>query len=159
MAILEQFEWVVRNVSFFTDEPASQEGDQHPFVIRDIHTKLPKKVTKLFDDAHYAEATFHAAKFVDRRVAKMSGLELSGAALMQQAFNDKNPKMALNALSNETEKTEQKGYMSLFVGLVWAIRNPRGHDASIRDEQSLCLEHLSFISMLMRRLEEAGQTF
>lgn len=159
MATLEQFERVVRNASFFTDEPVSEEGDQHPFVIRDIHTKLPRKTQKLFDDAHYAEATFHAAKFLDRRVAKMSGLELSGAALMQHAFSDKTPKLALNTLSNETEKTEQKGYMSLFVGLVWAIRNPRGHEATIRDEQTLCLEHLSFISMLMRRLEEAGYAF
>lgn len=159
MVPLEHFERLVRNVSFFTDEPASEEGDQHPFMIRDIHTKLPKKVRKLFDDSHYAEATFHAAKFVDRRVAKMAGLELTGAPLMQQAFTEKNPKLAFNTLSSETERNEQKGYMSLFVGLVWAIRNPRGHESSIRDEQSLCLEHLGFISMLMRRLEEAGHTF
>lgn len=159
METLELFEKIVRRAVFFTNEATEDEGDRHPFVARDIHTKLPSKVKQLFDDAHYAEATFHAAKFIDRKISKMAGLEATGAALMQQAFAEKNPKIRLNSLSDETDRNEQKGYMSLFVGLVWAIRNPRGHEDSIRDEQALCLEHLAFMSMLMRRVEEAGYSF
>jgi len=159
MEPLDQFESIVRRVSFFTNEPAVDEGDDHPFVVRDIHSGLPAKVKRLFDDAHYAEATFHAAKFVDRRIANMAGLSITGAALMQQAFAEKSPRIPLNTLSDETDRNEQKGYMSLFVGLVWAIRNPRGHEDSITDEQALCLEHLAFISMLMRRVERVGYKF
>ncbi len=159
METLETFEAIVRRVSFFTQEPTSEEGDRHQFIVRDIHVKFPKKVKRLFDDAHYAEATFHAAKFVDRRIARMAGLSESGAALMQKAFSEKNPKIVLGDLSDETVLNEQKGYMSLFIGMVWAVRNPRGHEYMLRDEQSLCLEHLAFISMLMRRLEAAGYNF
>ncbi len=157
--MIERFERIVRRASLFTEAEPVDRQDMHPFVARDIHPSLPKKVRQLFDDAHYSEATFHAAKFIDKKVAQISALTETGAALMQRAFSEKSPKIKINDLKDETDCNEQKGYMSLFVGLVWAIRNPRGHEYEMGDEQSLCLDHLNFMSMLMRRLEAAGFSF
>lgn len=39
------------------------------------------------------------------------------------------------------------------------IRNPRGHEFDVEDSPEACLDHLTFASMLMRRLEEAGFEF
>jgi glycerol uptake facilitator-like aquaporin len=36
------------------------------------------------------------------------------------------------------------------------IRNPRGHEYAVVDDPDTCLDHLSFVSMLLRRLEAAG---
>ena len=157
--MLDKFEDIVRRAGLYTEASLAEVADRHPFIARDIHPLLPKKVLKLFDDAHYPEATFHAAKFIDKTVARASGLSETGATLMQKAFSEKAPQIRLNELQNDTDQNEQKGYMSLFVGLVWAIRNPRGHEYEIGDEQSLCLDHLSFMSMLMRRLEVAQIKF
>ena len=44
----------------------------------------------------------------------------------------------------------------VFAGSMWAIRNPRGHEFDVIDDPDTCLDHLSFVSMLLRRLEQAG---
>jgi hypothetical protein len=36
------------------------------------------------------------------------------------------------------------------------IRNPRAHEPTIVDDPDICLDHLSFVSLLLRRLEQAG---
>ena len=128
----------------------------HSFDLRNIHQGLPPKVKKLFDDGHYAEATFHAFKYLDKKVQEHSHLSDSGHKLMMAAFDDVKPKLQLTALSNDSEKDEQKGYRFIFAGAVQAIRNPRGHEYAVVDDPDTCLDHLSFVSMLLRRLEAAG---
>lgn len=124
-----------------------------------MHEAMPGKVRKLFDDAHYAQATFEAAKFLDKSVARFAGSSRSGASLMQEASKEASPAIQLTPLSNQSEIDEQKGYQWIFAGSVWAIRNPRGHEFDVQDDVDKCLDHLCFLSMLMRRLEEAGLRF
>lgn len=64
--------------------------------------------------------------------------------------------LQLTPLSTTSEINEQEGYKFLFGGCIWAIRNPRGHEVSVKDDPDTCLDHLSFVSMLLRRLEQAG---
>jgi uncharacterized protein (TIGR02391 family) len=128
----------------------------HPFDTRNIHPKLPPKVKELFDDGHFAEATSHAFKFLDKRVEKLSGLSDTGFSLMMEAFDYKKPKIQLTPLSNQSEKDEQEGYRFVFAGSMRAIRNPRAHEFSVVDGPDTCLDHLSFVSLLLRRLEQSG---
>lgn len=157
--MLSDFERISRSASVFTQEPEGSTNDEHPFVARNIHTKLPEKIKKLFDDAHYPQATFEAAKFLDKKIAKFSSLNKSGAALMQEAFKEQSPAIKLNDLATTSEIDEQKGYQWIFTGSVWAIRNPRGHEFDVDDSIDQCLDHLSFFSMLIRRLEQSGFKF
>lgn len=159
MKTIDLFERVTRRAGLHTQERLTPDSELHPFDERNIHEAMPQKVRKLFDDAHYAQATFEAAKFLDKHVSKKSGLKKSGAALMQEAFKDSNPKVALNSLATTSETDEQKGYQWIFTGSVWAIRNPRGHEFDVQDDMNTCLDHLSFFSMLMRRLQKAGYGF
>lgn len=159
MRAIDVFEKVTRLAGLHTQERLTPEGEQHPFEERNVHEAIPPKVRKLFDDAHYAQATFEAAKFLDKLVSSASGLKKSGAALMQEAFKDVSPPISLTAMSNQSEIDEQKGYQWIFTGAVWAIRNPRGHEFDVQDDMSLCLDHLSFFSMLLRRLQKAGLQF
>lgn len=130
-----------------------------PFDVRNIHPGLPKKVRKLFDDGHFVEATFEACKFVDVTVARHANLKESGQRLMMNAFDKtKANYIKLNGLNDQSEEDEQTGYRFIFAGAVQAIRNPRGHQAGMQDDIDTCLDHLSFVSMLLRRLEQAGFT-
>lgn len=127
--------------------------------MRNVHPLLPPKVRKLFDDGHYAEATFEAFKYLDKKVSLHSGIKESGHKLMMAALDGEQPgkpKIQLTPLNEISEVDEQKGYRFVFAGSVWAIRNPRGHEHSVNDDIDTCLDHLSFISMLIRRLEAAG---
>lgn len=152
----EKFEAIVRRANVFDERDAQDSSTQHPFDRRNVHQLLPAKVRKLFDDGHYAEATFAAFKFVDKVVQKHSQLSESGFRLMMQAFNETKPAVKLTNLSNASEIDEQKGYSFLFAGAVMAIRNPRGHEVNISDDPDACLDHLAFASLLLRRLEQSG---
>ncbi len=158
---LEQFEAIARaSVTLPQKEVATQPAVDTPFLhsfdTRNIHPGLPIKVKKLFDDGHYAEATFHAFKYLDKQVQKHSGISESGYKLMMAAFDHANPKLRLTPLKSESERDEQRGYRFVFAGGVQAIRNPRGHEDAVVDDPDICLDHLSFVSMLLRRLEASG---
>ncbi|MHB1669268.1 TIGR02391 family protein [Thiomonas sp.] len=153
---LDRFETIVRRAKAFDARDGQDSLALHPFDRRNIHPRLPPKVRKLFDDGHYAEATFEAFKFIDKVVQKHAKVSESGMKLMMQVFDEAKPLLQLTALSNSSEIDEQKGYRFLFSGAVMAIRNPRGHEVNISDDPDTCLDHLAFASLLLRRLEQSG---
>lgn len=155
------FEQIVRRtkspaVSATSDAIEQSTGQLHPFELRNVHPDMPAKVRKLFDDGHGAEATFHAFKFVEKVVQKHSGSREIGRKLMMNVFNKANPVIKLNGLANPSEEDEQEGYQFMFAGSVAAIRNPGGHEITLSDDPDVCLDHLAFASLLLRRLERAG---
>jgi uncharacterized protein (TIGR02391 family) len=158
---LDHFETIARAMARLSEkepavQPTTDTTSQHSFDTRNIHPSLPTKVKNLFDDGHFAEATFHAFKYLDKQVQKHSQLSESGFKLMMAAFDRSKPKVQLTPLKTESEKDEQEGYRFVFAGGVQAIRNPRGHEYAVVDDPDICLDHLSFVSMLLRRLEAAG---
>lgn len=158
--LIDLFEQIVRR------SPARESVDEtvptfngmpvHPFELRNLYPGLPVKVRKLFDDGHGAEATFHAFKFVEKVVQNHSQSPQIGEKLMMAVFNEAGPIMKLNTLSNASEQDEQRGYRFIFSGAIVAIRNPGGHEITLSDDPDVCLDHLAFASLLLRRLERSG---
>lgn len=157
---LDLFEQIVRR------SPARESAEEaaptfngrpvHPFELRNVHAGFPVKVRKLFDDGHGAEATFHAFKYVEKVVQKHACSAQIGEKLMMAVFNEAGPAVKLNALSNPSEQDEQRGYRFIFSGAIVAIRNPGGHEITLSDDPDVCLDHLAFASLLLRRLERSG---
>jgi uncharacterized protein (TIGR02391 family) len=153
---LRNFEAIVRRAGRYTTARSEPIGGTHPFDERDIHPALPLIVRELFDDGHFPQATFEAFKFIDKQVQHHSKLSESGFKLMMQAFAEAPPLVQLTPLCTVSERDEQKGFQFLFAGAVLAIRNPRGHEVSLPDGPDRCLDHLSLVSLLLRRLDESG---
>ena len=151
-----QFEKIVRKAHAFDNRTEQERQVLHPFDLRNIHPRLYPISIALFDDGHYAQATFEAFKFVDKEIQRFSSISESGYKLFMQAFADNSPAILLTKMSNASEKDEQAGYKFMFAGSALAIRNPRGHEYNIKDDPDKCLDHLSLASMLLRRLDEAG---
>ena len=78
--------------------------------------------------------------------------DLDGTSLMQTVLSVKNPMLSLG-----DDPNEQLGNMSLFVGAIAAIRNPRAHalDDNAPEVVDETLELLAFASLLFRRLDRA----
>lgn len=152
---LEAFQEICRR-AHVVDESSSSSGNAHPFERRNLFPSFPKKVRKLFDDGHYSEATFEALKFLDKRVQAIAGSRESGFKLMMSVFGGDSPKLKLTGLTDDSQIDEQKGYQFVFAGIMSAIRNPKGHEHSIEDDLDTCLDHLTIVSALFRRLEDAG---
>jgi len=147
------FESVTRRAKTFTEARFEPAGGSHPFDERNIHPKIEGSSKKLFDDGHYAQATFEAYKLLDKTVAYHAKLSESGVKLMMKAFSEQAPLIKLTDLSSTSKKDEQEGYKFIFSGSILALRNPRGHEYGIKDSPTECLDHLSLASMLLRRLE------
>jgi len=153
---LQFFEKITRKAHLYTNEKILIDVDEHPFDSRNIHIKIIELSKKLFDDGHYSQATFESCKYIDTLVKSHSGLKKTGLQLMMDAFNENNPNIKLSNLKTQSEIDEQMGYKFLFSGSSSAIRNPRGHESNFKETMDECLDYLSFLSMLIRRLEKAG---
>ncbi len=153
---IKSFEFIVRRAYKYTESEPLLMQNAHPFEIRNIHQNFPINVKELFDDGHFSQATFEAYKFIDKEVQKHTNSNESGFKLMMQVFGGTPPEIALTNLVTTTDIDEQKGYQFIFAGGMLAIRNPRGHEYTIKDDPDLCLDHLSLASMLLRRLYDAG---
>ena len=154
--LLDHFEWLCRRAFRSSHQSSERKAAEHSFEDRNIHPELPEKVRSLFDDGHFSQATFEAFKFLDKEVQRLSGLSETGEKLMMKVFQENAPIIKLNQLSSVSEVDEQRGYKFLFSGAIVAIRNPRGHEYKIVDDPETCLDHLSVVSTLLRKLDAVG---
>lgn len=152
----QRFERIVRNAHVFTESDSGVGSTVHPFEERNVHSDLPAQVRKLFDNGHYAQATFEALKYLDEEVQRISADQDHGKSLMMRVLGGNPPKLPLNPGMTSSEQSEQEGYKFIFAGAMAGIRNPRGHKTGIVDDPDTCLDHLVLTSMLLRKLEDAG---
>jgi uncharacterized protein (TIGR02391 family) len=146
------FERIARTARNVGQLAVSESSAIHPFDERNIHPDIAAVSVKLFDDGHYAQATFEAFKCIESVVRSVSGIKDTGFSLMMNAFNEKGPKIKLTDLKTISDTDEQVGFRHIFAGAMSGIRNPRGHDNLI-DPIDVCLDHLSVASVLLRKLE------
>ena len=153
--IFEKFERIVRLSSKHDDTRSEPSGGYHLFDERNIHSKIQQVSKDLFDNGHFAQATFEAFKFLEKEVQKASNLKRTGWDLMMAAFNKDDPKIKFNDLASISAEDEQEGYKFIFGGSIRGIRNPRGHEYNICDRPDQCLDYLSLASLLLRKLEDS----
>ncbi len=146
-----QFESIVRKAETLSINKSSS---QHHFENRNIHPEIASVARKLFDSGHYPEATFEACKFLEERVGKLSNSNKIGHELMGKVFSVQKPILSLSNLSGKNRESEQRGFMNLFIGIMAGIKNPRSHKVGINEKIDQCLDHLSLVSMLMRKLDD-----
>lgn len=78
-----------------------------------------------------------------------------GSELVDKAFTIRDPKIKINNLTTETERSEHKGFANLIKGVFGMFRNTTAHAPKITweiDEQD-ALDILSTISLIHRKLE------
>src|SRR5690606_6686518 len=88
---------------------------------------------ELLQQNHF-HAVLEAVKSVADKIRTLSSLPSDGAELATQAFAlgaTGKPRLAINSLSTDTEKGEQRGFMNLLIGLFGTFRNPTAHAAKI----------------------------
>jgi len=111
---------------------------------------------------NYFHAVFEATKSVAEKIRERTGLKEDGADLVDVAFAFKNciPYLALNSLTTESERSEQRGFMNLLKGLFGMFRNTTAHVPKIKwvIEEKDALDILSMISLIHRRLDSAVDT-
>ena len=119
-----------------------------------LHPEIARAASKLYSDGHYSNAVEAAVKALNGLVRLRSGIEVDGSSLMERAFNPSNPSIKFNALADQSDRDEQKGFMMMFSGAVSGLRNPRAHKF-INDDPERALEFIAFVSLLAKLVDGA----
>jgi uncharacterized protein (TIGR02391 family) len=120
----------------------------------ELHPEIDRAAGALYRGGHYANAIEDAVKALNGLVRLRSGVELDGSKLMEQVFNPSNPVLKFNALADQSDRDEQRGFMMMFAGAVAGLRNPRAHKL-IKDDPERALEFIAYISLLAKLLDGA----
>lgn len=120
-----------------------------------LHPEIARVATPRYRAGHYADAVEASVKALNALVRLRSSLEFDGSTLMERAFNPSSPTLKFNALHDQSDKDEQKGFMMLFSGAVAGLRNPRAH-GFVEDDPERALEFIAFVSLLAKLLDRAN---
>jgi uncharacterized protein (TIGR02391 family) len=120
----------------------------HPEVLRFCQAELL--------EVNYFHAVLEATKSVAARIRQLSDLPTDGAKLVQAAFGGDAPRLAINELQTESERSEQSGFSNLLIGLFGTVRNPLAHNPKIEwDMAELdALDVLTLVSLIHRKLDQ-----
>lgn len=121
----------------------------HPDVLRFCREEL------LSDN--YFHAVLEAVKSVADKIRQRTGLTDDGASLVDRAFGGDMPMLAINTLTTDSEKSEQRGFCSLVKGTFSMFRNTTAHAARIHWQMSKedAEDLFSMVSLMHRRIDAA----
>jgi uncharacterized protein (TIGR02391 family) len=124
---------------------------------RDVHQDVLRYCRAELLKDNYFHAVLEATKSVASKVREKTGLDLDGAPLIDAALGGSSPPLRINALSTESERSEQKGFVNLVKGLFGTFRNPTAHAPRIEWNMSEedALDLLSLASYVHRRIDGA----
>lgn len=121
----------------------------HPTVLQYCRAEL------LVDN--YFHSVFEAVKSIADRLRQMTGIHADGNALADAIFSTSDPRVRINLISNDTERSEHIGLCNLIKGLFGLIRNPPAHVPKIKfaiDEDE-ALDVMTTVSMVHKKLDKA----
>jgi len=121
-----------------------------------LHPKVVSVSEKLFQDKYYSQAIFEAVKVLEKEIKAKSGIRnKSGVPLVNHTFNSEHPIINIVEGNESWEIDEREGFRFLYMGVFLGIKNPKSHDNPHLSDPAKALEYLAFISLLMKRLDEA----
>jgi uncharacterized protein (TIGR02391 family) len=127
--------------------------------VRNVHPDVLRFCRAELVADNYFHAVLEAVKSVAEKIRSKTGLSGDGSALVDQVFGGVVPLLAINALTTDSQKSEQKGFANLLRGTFGMFRNPTAHEARIHwsmtkeDAEDL----LSLLYLIHRRLDAAGK--
>lgn len=126
-----------------------------------FHSWVAGAVTGLWDDGHYRQAVDEAARAIELRLRSKINVDLSGTALVTEAFNPDPPRPGHPRLRfaefEERSKAwtdAHQGAMHFGQGCMLRIRNLLEHHEDDIEEQ-VALESLAALSLLARWIDAA----
>ena len=119
---------------------------------------LRRAVQSAYERREYTAAILDAVYYLSEVIRERSGLDSDGVALVGQAFGGKPPRLKVNKLESESDRSVQQGIESMLRGFYQAIRNPRSHEKHTDSEQDADAIIL-FVDFLLRIILQSKAPF
>ena len=120
--------------------------------IEHLHPKVIEKCEDLLRSGHFDHAVEDAFKLVETYVrdAICADQNVFGVDLMSKALGGEDPPLRISDV-----KAEQEGVHLLFRGAIAAFKNPHSHRFVPVQHVAAAMEHLAFVSLLLRLVDQA----
>lgn len=127
------------------------------FEARRFHGEVSRHSQRLFLQGNLFHAVFESAKAYNKLVREKSQTDRDGQSLMLEVWGCDKGVLKITRCQSETDRNVQDGVKFLAAGLMQAIRNPTAHEPALDwpISQDDCLDILSFLSFLFRKLDDA----
>ncbi len=135
--------------------PAARVAPVRRLTFENLHPQVQDAAGDLFADGHYESAVSEAFKSIEVRVRSITGLDKSGAPLMQETFKAAVPRLDVAGHEGHSGADEREGFLHIFRGAMIGIRNPGAHELFKPGDPQQALEYLGFASLLHRRIDAA----
>lgn len=125
--------------------------------MRGIHPDVLKFCRAELLADNYFHAVLEAVKSIMDKLRQRTGLTDDGNTLIDRALGGDLPMLAINGLKDESDKSEQRGFVNLVKGTFGMFRNTTAHAPRIRwnmkkeDAEDL----FSLVSLIHRRIDGA----
>jgi uncharacterized protein (TIGR02391 family) len=126
-------------------------------VSRNVHADVLRFCKAELVADNYFHAVLEATKSVADKLRNKAGISEDGAKLVDLTLCGNAPRLAINDLATESQRSEQSGFANLVKGTFGMFRNPTAHEARMlwvmtkQDAEDL----LSLVSLMHRRLDAA----
>lgn len=152
---LERINDILKNANISVSKIDKESNSE--FLSRSFHHEIVKHSKKLFVQGHYFHAVFEACKVYNKLVQSKAKSSKDGQSLMLEVWGPEKGVLKITPCQTETDSNIQNGVKFLSAGLMQAIRNPTAHEPALDwpIERKDCLDLLSFLSFLFRKLDDA----
>jgi len=127
-------------------------------ISKQLQEELWESIKKSYLSEDYTTAILNTIAYLRDIIREKSNLELDGVDLINQAFNDKNPKISVSNMETKNDKNIQKGLRELLSGIYTHIRNPRSHD-KYQDTQENAIAIILFVNYLLNIIDKSKTSF
>jgi len=127
-------------------------------ISKQLQEELWESIEKSYLAEDYTTAILNSIIYLQDIIREKSNLELDGVDLINQAFNEKNPKISVSKMETKSDKNIQKGLRELLSGIYTHIRNPRSHD-KYRDSKEDAIAIILFVNYLLNIIDKSKTSF
>jgi uncharacterized protein (TIGR02391 family) len=122
---------------------------------RNVHPDVLRFCRAEFLEENCFHAVLEATKSVADKIRRRTGLTSDGVALIEASLGGDPPVLRINPFLTDTEKGEQRGFVSLARGLFGTFRNPVAHAPKIEWalSEADALDLFALASYVHRRIE------
>ena len=123
--------------------------------LRKVHADVLRFCREELLADNYFHAILEAAKSVADKLRQRTGLSDDGGVLVDRAMGGELPLLAINSLTTDSERSEQKGFANLMKGAFGMFRNTTAHAPRItwavnKDDAE---EVFNLLSLIHKRLD------
>lgn len=163
----ESFGQVIEEIRSWNSKTATAQSPFVPFAIASpffgnelafehlLHPAISNHALPQYKDGHLRDAVLNSITAVFDLIRQKTGLSEDGNKLIGKAFSLEKPYLILSEIESESGKSDQQGFMQIFMGLYQGVRNPKAHSLDHDLNPIKAAQYLVLASLLARRIEEA----